>query len=61
MDSIPVADVRAFEAGLREYVNARHGALLAHIRETGELGDAGAIVAAIADFKATFQTSAESA
>jgi F-type H+-transporting ATPase subunit alpha len=39
LDDIPVADVRRFEAGLREYLRDRHGDLLEDLREDGQLGD----------------------
>lgn len=60
MDSVPVSEVRRFEAGLREFFQTRHSGKLAHIRDTGELGDADAIKAAIDDFKSTFQASGAS-
>ncbi len=59
MDSIPVGDIRRFESGLIDFVRTRHPALLEHIRETGQLGEADDIVAAINAFKETFETSAE--
>ncbi|MGH8905805.1 MAG: F0F1 ATP synthase subunit alpha [Egibacteraceae bacterium] len=39
LDDLPVADVRRFEAGLREYLRDRHGDLLEDLREDGQLGD----------------------
>ena len=39
MDSVPVTEMAEFEAGLRDYVRTRHGALLDHISNTGELPD----------------------
>jgi F-type H+-transporting ATPase subunit alpha len=58
MDSIPVGDIRRFEAGLIDYVRTRHPALLEHIRNTGQLGEVDDIVAAINAFKETFESSA---
>jgi F-type H+/Na+-transporting ATPase subunit alpha len=59
MDSVPTQDVSRFEVGLREFVANRHGSILSRIRESGELGDTDAIVAAIDEFKATFEASTE--
>jgi F-type H+/Na+-transporting ATPase subunit alpha len=59
MDSVPVEDVARFERGLREHVATRHGSLLAHIRDTGEMGDAGALVEAIEAYKIVFNASNE--
>ncbi len=39
LDDIPVADVRRFEAGLREYLQDRHSDLLEDLRGDGQLGD----------------------
>ena len=40
LDSLPVADVKRYEADLLDYVRSRHGGLLAEIRDTGKLPDA---------------------
>jgi F-type H+/Na+-transporting ATPase subunit alpha len=39
LDAIPVADVRRYEAELREYVQTRHGDLLEGLRSDGQLTD----------------------
>ena len=57
MDDIPVADIKRFEVGLREFAATRYGAVLEHIGTTGELGDQDKIVEVIEAFKATFETS----
>ncbi len=54
MDSIPVEDIRRFEAELADYMRARHPDLLNHIVDTGELPDAAAFDAAIGEFVDTF-------
>ena len=59
LDDIPVADVRRFETGVREYMRSRHGELLEAIRSDGKLGDdrVEALSSAIDDFKAGFDPS----
>ena len=37
MDDVEPGDIPAFEAGLREFVRSRHGALLSSITDTGDL------------------------
>ncbi len=54
MDSIPVDEIRRFESELADYMRARHGHLLDHITETGELPDTDAFDAAIREFVETF-------
>ncbi len=57
LDDLPVGDVRRFEKELLEYVNARHGAMVAGIRQDPKSDvpkDLGDIVTA---FKAQFKTS----
>jgi F-type H+-transporting ATPase subunit alpha len=54
MDGVPVADVEAFEEGLRDYMRTRHSDLLDGIVRSGELGDTDALDAAISDFAASF-------
>ncbi len=39
LDTVPVADVRAYEKGLREYLRTQQHELMARIRETGNLTD----------------------
>jgi F-type H+-transporting ATPase subunit alpha len=59
LDDIPVADVRRFEAELREFMRTRHGELLGGIRNDGALGDErlATLEDAVAAFKQTFQRS----
>jgi F-type H+-transporting ATPase subunit alpha len=59
LDDIPVADVRRFETGVREYMRSRHGELLEAIQSDGKLGDdrVEALSSAIDDFKAGFDPS----
>ncbi len=59
MDSVPVQDVPRFERGLREFVATRHGSLLAHIRDTGEMGDSAALLEAIEAYKTAFNSAHE--
>ncbi len=54
LDSIPVADVRRFEAELVTTFRATHADLLAHIRTTGTMPDAAALDAALTSFVAGF-------
>jgi F-type H+-transporting ATPase subunit alpha len=54
MDSIDADRVSEFEAGLRDYVRTRHGHLLDHIADSGELPDEEELAGAIDGFKATF-------
>jgi F-type H+-transporting ATPase subunit alpha len=61
LDDLPVGDVRRFEQELLEYVNARHGAMVAGIRQDPKSDvpkDLGDIVTA---FKAQFKTSVATA
>ncbi len=57
LDDIPVADVARFDAGLLEYVRARHGEILQQIAELGKLPDdmLAKLQEAIEAFKQTFQ------
>jgi F-type H+-transporting ATPase subunit alpha len=57
MDDIPIRDVHRFELGLRDYLTTRHGALMDGIKQTGELADEDALVAAIRAFRETFEMS----
>jgi F-type H+-transporting ATPase subunit alpha len=50
VDEVPVAEVRRFEAELREYFRAEHKDLLQHIRDTGDLPDEERLSAAIRTF-----------
>jgi F-type H+-transporting ATPase subunit alpha len=57
LDDIPTEDVKRFEDGLLEYVRARHGEVLRHIAEKGDLPDdvLAQLQKAIEEFKSTFQ------
>jgi F-type H+-transporting ATPase subunit alpha len=60
LDDVPIEDIKRFEAEFLDYIEHRHGGILAGIRETGELSD-DALVAlkdAITEFKKSFETSA---
>ncbi len=54
LDSIPVADVRRFEAELVTTFRATHADLLAHIRTTGTMPDSATLDAALTTFVAGF-------
>jgi F-type H+-transporting ATPase subunit alpha len=58
LDDLPLGDIRRFEAELLEEFRIRHTDLLTEIREKGTLPDAGALAAAILDFKERFTPSA---
>ena len=53
LDSIPVDQVKRYEADLLDYVRSRHDGLLAGIRDTGEL-DEDALRAALQAFTDEF-------
>ncbi len=55
MDSVPVEQIEEFEAGLLEFVRTRHPELLDQVASTGELPEEEALVAAITDFRDTFE------
>ena len=55
MDDVPVGDVARFEAGLREFVRNRHGAILTTIHDTGAIGDTGQLEEAIGAYAETFE------
>ncbi|MGH8934057.1 MAG: F0F1 ATP synthase subunit alpha [Egibacteraceae bacterium] len=59
LDDIPVADVRRFEAGLREYLQERHSDLLEDLRGDGQLDDdrADRLDKAVDDFADSFSPS----
>ncbi|MBV2365305.1 F0F1 ATP synthase subunit alpha [Streptomonospora nanhaiensis] len=60
LDDVPVEDVRRFEEDFLDYLSREHGKILDNIRESEKFEDEteAALKEAIADFKATFQTSA---
>ncbi|HSR16150.1 MAG TPA: F0F1 ATP synthase subunit alpha, partial [Gemmatimonadales bacterium] len=55
MDTVPVERAAEFEAGLRDFMHTRHGALMEGVRSTGELPDPEVLAEAIKGFKATFE------
>ena len=55
LNDIPVTDVKRFETELLDYFRARHGELVAEIRDTKDLPDAAEDV--IKTFKAEFNPS----
>ncbi len=55
-DTVPVSEVRRFEAELRENFRAHHSDLLTHTRTTGTLPDAALLDAALTSFVARFDT-----
>jgi F-type H+-transporting ATPase subunit alpha len=59
LDDVPVGDIRRFEAEFLDFVERTHPGIYAAIRNTGKLDDdtAGALEAAIAEFKAQFTLS----
>jgi F-type H+-transporting ATPase subunit alpha len=54
LDDLEVNQVRRFETDMHEWFQARHGALVDQIRDTGTLPDVDVLASALADFKATF-------
>jgi F-type H+-transporting ATPase subunit alpha len=54
LDDVAREDIRRFEGELLEVMRARHGEVLAGIRDTGALADDGPLRSAIEEFKATF-------
>jgi F-type H+-transporting ATPase subunit alpha len=59
LDDIPVSDVRRFELEVLEFFRARHGGLLAHIRDEKTLPDG--MAEAAAEFKESFTPSSDAA
>jgi len=55
-DTVPVSEVRRFEAELVAYMRAQHADLLAHIAEEGTLPDADALDGALRAFLQSFDT-----
>ncbi len=55
MDEAPVGDISRFEVELLEHMRRRHGHLLRHIAETGDLPEAGTLDAAIREFVEAFR------
>jgi F-type H+-transporting ATPase subunit alpha len=58
IDTVPVSEVRRFEAELLAFMRSSHPELLAQIREQGTLPDTDKIDAALTAFLAGFDTSA---
>jgi len=55
MDKIPVDRIQEYERGLRDYVRSRHGGLLDHIIETGNLPDTDTLESAISEYTESFE------
>jgi F-type H+-transporting ATPase subunit alpha len=55
LDTVPVADVKRYEADLLTWFETRHTDLLDGIRTTGDIGDMDAFERAIKDFTEQFQ------
>src|SRR5689334_776274 len=58
LDDIPVDQVKRFEEDLIGWMRSRHGAVLADIRDTGDLPKGDVLERAVADFKAEFTAGA---
>ncbi len=54
LDDIETAQVKAFEAGLLDYMRTRHTDIMNTIRSTGALPEGDALKQAVTDYKATF-------
>jgi F-type H+-transporting ATPase subunit alpha len=54
LDDLEVHDIRRFVDEMHEWFQARHGALLDHIRGTGTLPEGDEMANAMAEFKETF-------
>jgi F-type H+-transporting ATPase subunit alpha len=54
LDGVDIADVKAFEAGLLEWFQTRHGHMLDGIRTTGDIADEEAFEAAVKAFADQF-------
>ncbi|MGH8875146.1 MAG: F0F1 ATP synthase subunit alpha, partial [Acidimicrobiia bacterium] len=59
LDKVPVSEVKRFEVELAEYVRARHGRLLDHIGETGDLPETGDLDSAIGELLEVFRAEGE--
>ncbi|MEI7593460.1 MAG: F0F1 ATP synthase subunit alpha [Actinomycetes bacterium] len=57
LDTLPISDVKRFEADLLDYLRGRHSAILDGITETGKMPADGALEAAIGDFVEEFSPS----
>ena len=55
LDDVDVDDVHRFEEEMREVFRTRHSAMLAHIRETGQLPEGDEFEKAIEEFAASFE------
>ncbi|NNL97539.1 MAG: F0F1 ATP synthase subunit alpha, partial [Acidimicrobiia bacterium] len=55
MDGVDMDNVRRFDNEMREFLQARHGGLMSHISDTGELPDLEELNRAITSFTETFQ------
>jgi F-type H+-transporting ATPase subunit alpha len=54
LDDIEASDVKAFEAGLLDYMRTRHTDVMNTIRDSGALPDGDALKQAVTDYKNTF-------
>ena len=59
LDSVPVSDVRRFEAGLLEWFRTRYNDILLAIKSSGTIGDTEAFEAALQGFATSFVTTAD--
>ncbi|MEX2422536.1 MAG: F0F1 ATP synthase subunit alpha [Acidimicrobiia bacterium] len=57
-DEIAVGDIRRFETGLREFFRTRYNHLLEGVKDSGIMEKPEDFIAAIAEFKATFERTA---
>ena len=55
LDDVEISEVRRFDGEMREYMQARHGGLMSHIVDTGQLPDTDELDRALASFVETFQ------
>ena len=54
LDDLEIGDIRRFENDLHEWFQARHGAMVDQIRDTGTLPDSDDLASALAEFKESF-------
>src|SRR3954470_4430835 len=54
LDDLEIGQIRRFENDMHEWFQARHGALVDQIRDTGTLPEGDALADALADFKESF-------
>jgi F-type H+-transporting ATPase subunit alpha len=61
LDSLPVEQVKPFEAALLDAFRTRHADLLGQIRDSGALPDEEKLAQAVSDVKAAFESRLEAA